>query len=70
MKFYEHHQRSLFKALSFRFIIVVIDFFVIILFSKRYDLALGLVAFSSFTHTLIYFLHERIWNKVHWGKKK
>ena len=70
MKFYEQHKRSIFKAFTFRLFIIIIDFFVVIIFTKRYDLALSLVLFSSFTHTLVYFIHERFWNKVDGGKKK
>lgn len=70
MKFYEHHKRSLIKALTFRLFILIVDFSAIIVITGRYDIALTIVIFSSLTHTILYFIHERMWNKIHWGKEK
>lgn len=70
MRFYEHHKRSLAKAISFRLLVLTIDFSVIILITKRYDLALGVVLISSLFHTILYFIHERIWNNIYWGRNR
>ncbi|MBI2035032.1 MAG: DUF2061 domain-containing protein [Candidatus Levybacteria bacterium] len=70
MKFYEHYKRSLAKTLTFRFMILLIDFLIIIAITKRYDIALTVILFSNLSSTIIYFVHERIWNKIHWGKDR
>ena len=68
-KFYEDHKRSFAKAISFRLFIIVADFFIIVLITKRYDIAFGVLLFSNISSTILYFLHERIWNKIHWGRQ-
>lgn len=69
MKFYEQNKRSLIKSLTFRLFILTIDFFVISIITKRYEIALTLILISSLTHTVLYFIHERLWNGIHWGKE-
>jgi uncharacterized membrane protein len=29
----------------------------------------GLAGFTTVVNSIIYFLHERFWNKTHWGRK-
>ncbi|MBI5817243.1 MAG: DUF2061 domain-containing protein [Candidatus Yonathbacteria bacterium] len=31
-------------------------------------MALAVIVFSNLASTIIYFFHERAWNKIHWGK--
>ncbi len=69
MKFYEDHKRSIAKSLTFRMIVLVFDFFIIITLTHQYKLALGVIFFSNISSTLLYFFHERIWNGIHWGKR-
>lgn len=68
-KFYENYKRSLLKTISFRLIIMVADFIIIMLITKRYDIALGVLLFSNLSSTVFYFIHERLWNGIHWGKE-
>ena len=67
-RFYEHFHRSIIKAITFRLVILVSDGIIIFLITRRYDLTLGVVLFSNISSTIIYILHERFWNEVHWGK--
>ncbi len=69
MKFYEKANRSLIKAITFRFLIIATDAGLIYLLTRRLDLTVLLVSTATISHTAIYFLHERAWNKIHWGKK-
>ena len=68
IKFFEHYKRSLTKAFTFRLIILAVDFIIIARLIGRTDVAVGIVAISSVIHTFLYFLHERIWNNVGWGR--
>ena len=45
-------KRSLAKTISYRLVIIICDF----------------LAVYFFTGKIIYFLHERIWIKIKWGK--
>jgi uncharacterized membrane protein len=60
-------KRSLVKALTYRAVIIVLDFAVIFLLTGRVDVALGFMVISNIYTTVAYFVHERIWNKIRWG---
>ncbi len=68
-KHYETHTRSLLKAITFRVIVLMVDFTIVITITHRYDVAIGFVILSNITSTAIYFLHERLWNNIKWGLK-
>lgn len=68
INFNEHTKRSLVKAITFRCIILVSDGIIIFAITHRYDITLSVILFSNFSSTILYFLHERVWNKIHWGK--
>lgn len=68
MKFIENTKRSVIKAITFRLIILVADSVVILLVTHRYDVTLAVVLISNFSSTVLYLLHERVWNHVMWGK--
>ncbi len=70
VKYHEHFTRSLTKAVTFRLLILVSDGFIIFAITRRFDVALGVIIVSNFASTVIYFLHERFWNNIHWGKIK
>ena len=60
-------KRSLVKAITYRAVIIVLDFFVIYLLTGRVDVALGFMVISNIYTTIAYFVHERIWSKIRWG---
>jgi uncharacterized membrane protein len=67
-KYSEKTSRSLVKALTFRAVILVADTVIIYGITKRADVTAGVVLLSNISSTILYFLHERVWNGVHWGK--
>ena len=68
IKFHEIISRSLFKALTFRAVIIVADSVVIFALTRRYDITLSIVIISNISSTFLYFIHERVWNRIRWGK--
>jgi uncharacterized membrane protein len=68
-KFNEHSKRSLLKAVTFRIIIICSDSIIIYTITHRFDIAFTVILFSNLASTILYFIHERIWNKIHWGKE-
>jgi adenylylsulfate kinase len=66
--FQETKRRSLGKAISLRLLIVIVDIFIIYSLTHRFDVTLSVIVFTNLIGTLIHFLHERIWNRIHWGK--
>jgi adenylylsulfate kinase len=66
----EHWRRSLAKAITYRLLIIVLDITVIYLFTGRLDIAFGFMMVSNVYTSIAYYFHERIWNRIDWGKKK
>ena len=66
--FREYLGRSVVKAISYRVIVVVADFVAVYFFTGRIEIALGFVVVSNIYTTGLYFLHERFWDRVAWGK--
>lgn len=61
-------KRSLVKTISYRVIILILDFTSIYLFTGKIKVALGFMIVSNVYTTIGYFFHERIWDKIRWGK--
>jgi len=60
-------KRSLVKAITYRVVIIILDFTVIYILTHRVDVALGFMIISNIYTTAAYFIHERIWNRIKWG---
>ena len=61
-------RRSIFKTISYRVVILILDFVSIYLFTGQIKVAFGFMIVSNIYTTLGYFFHERIWDKIKWGK--
>ena len=62
-------KRSIVKAITYRVIILTLDFLVIYLFTHKIEVAAGFMLLSNVYTTLGYFLHERLWARVRWGRE-
>jgi uncharacterized membrane protein len=62
-------KRSIAKTISYRVIVVILDFIAVYLFTGKLNTALGFTIVSNIYTTVVYFFHERIWDKIKWGKK-
>jgi len=65
----ETRKRSVVKALTYRVVIVCLDFLAIYIFTHKVEVALGFMVVSNVYTTVGYFLHERLWARVRWGKE-
>jgi uncharacterized membrane protein len=66
----ESFARSALKALSYRILIVSLDFSALYLFTRRLSVAVGFTAVSNVYTTVAYLLHERAWARITWGRPK
>jgi adenylylsulfate kinase len=66
----EHRSRSLLKAITYRLIIIVLDVTAIYLFTGKLDVAFGFMLVSNIYTSIAYYGHERLWDKIGWGKKQ
>jgi len=60
--------RSIVKTISYRLIILILDFTSIYVFTGQVKVALGFMIVSNIYSTLGFFFHERLWDKIKWGK--
>jgi uncharacterized membrane protein len=51
-------------------VVLLSDAVVIYLFTRRYDLTIGLIVATNLASTILYFMHERVWDQVQWGRKQ
>jgi uncharacterized membrane protein len=63
-------QRSIVKTISYRVVILTLDFVSIYLFTGQIKVAFSFMIISNIYTTIGYFFHERIWDKIKWGKKR
>jgi adenylylsulfate kinase len=61
-------RRTVVKTISYRVSILILDFTSIYIFTGKIKIALGFMIVSTVYTTIGYFFHERIWDKVKWGK--
>ena len=60
-------RRSIAKALTYRILIMTLDFATIYLLTRTVRVAIGFMIFSNIYTTVAYFGHERIWTRIKWG---
>lgn len=60
-------QRSIVKAITYRGIIVCLDFLAIYLLTGKAMTAAAFMIVSNVCTTVAYFLHERVWAGIRWG---
>ena len=66
----EHQFRSLAKAISWRAIGTLDTIVVAGIITGRIKVALSIGLVELFTKLCLYYLHERVWNRIPFGKAK
>ena len=64
----EQRTRSAIKAITYRLISIIIDSIIAYTITKSAQQTAVLVLISNSISILVYFAHERAWNRIHWGK--
>ena len=62
--------RSLLKAVSWRLLGTIDTIVISFILSGQIKMALSIGGVELFTKIALYFFHERVWNKIKFGKKK
>ena len=66
----ETHTRTIVKAISWRALATLTTMTIVFLFTRRVMLSLGVGLAEVIAKITFYYVHERIWEKVSWGKSK
>lgn len=69
-RFLESHGRSILKAFSWKIVASIISFSVLYYETRDVAQALKFSATVFGFGLVAYYLHERLWNGVHWGKRQ
>jgi len=64
----ETHLRSVVKAISWRLSASLVTLIIVYLVTGKINFALYIGAFEFFFKVLFFYLHERIWGLIHFGR--
>lgn len=67
---YETHKRSVLKAVSYRTLGTITTAVIVFVFTGEVALALTVGVLEVFAKMGIFFLHERLWQKIRYGKQE
>jgi len=62
--------RSLSKSLTWRVIALITTFVSIYAITGKLEFALQGTILTNIINFILYYLHERIWDKIQWGRTK
>ena len=65
----DHIKRSLLKTVSWRVIGTLDTLLIAYIITGTVEQAISIGGIELLSKMLLYFFHERSWNKIHWGKK-
>ena len=63
------HTRSLMKTATYRMLIITTNAVIVFFVTGRYDITFWVLLSTNIFNTLLYFFHERLWNRIGWGTK-
>lgn len=63
------HKRSITKSITFRILVIIADFIVIFAITRSYNIAVGVLIATNVVSATLYYIHERVWNNIQWGRK-
>ena len=69
-KYFETHSRSILKAVSWRTTGTLDTIVISFVLTGKIKLALSIGLAELATKTVLYYLHERLWNKIKFGRKE
>ena len=68
-KFLEIQSRSLVQVFTWRVLVTITNFFGGLITSGDWRIGLGVASFALVVNSILYWLHERFWNHMEWGRK-
>jgi uncharacterized membrane protein len=66
----DSHKRSVAKAISWRLGGTLATMLIVFIFTRKVTVTVGVGFFDLIAKMVIYYLHERVWEKIKWGKVK
>jgi uncharacterized membrane protein len=66
----ETRKRSLAKSISWRVICVIVSILTSFVLIGKWDIAVAIGSLYNLITMILYYFHERGWNRIKWGCKK
>ena len=66
----EHPKRSIVKSLTWRLFSFFLTVAIIYAYTKNIKQAVGVGAGIDIVKMVLYYMHERLWNKITFGRQK
>ena len=64
----DSNNRSIAKTISWRLTGSFSTFMISYLILGSFSIASSIAVIQIIANTILYYLHERVWNKINWGK--
>ena len=64
----DSNKRSIVKALTWRALASLATFFISYVVTGNLVAATGIASVQVFVNLILYYVHERFWNKINWGQ--
>jgi uncharacterized membrane protein len=65
----ESHKRTFAKTVTFRIVATFTTMLIVFLFTGQWLLSVGIGLVEFISKLVIYYFHERAWERVNWGRK-
>ena len=67
---HDEYKRSALKTISWRIIATFTTMFLVYIFTGQLVLTMAVGFFDVVLKMVFYFLHERVWNRIEFGRRK
>ena len=64
----DSHRRSVAKSISWRIVATLVTMGIVLLLTRKLVLMLEVGLLDIIAKLIFYYLHERVWGKIKWGK--
>ena len=64
----DSNKRSITKALTWRALASLATFIISYVVTGNFAAATGIASVQVVVNLILYYVHERIWNKINWGQ--
>ncbi len=65
----DKHKRTIAKTISFRVLATITTMILVYIFTKDLAITGSIGLLETVSKLVLYYGHERAWEKIHWGKK-
>jgi len=66
--FQDGQPRTISKSITWRILITINNFLIPYITTGSWQTAVAFLTIATVMNVVIYYVHERVWNKINWGK--